>query len=642
MCGICGIVQADKDRPIDSNQLTSMRDQLERRGPDDAGAYIGKGIGLGSRRLSILDLSRNGHMPMSTEDSRYWITYNGEVYNYLDLRKQLISLGHRFVSNTDTEVLLKLYVEFGPQMLSKLNGMFAFAIWDDKERILFIARDRMGIKPISYVVKNRDLYFASEEKALFSAGIDRSFEYKTFQELICFRYVAGESTPYEGVKRLLPGHYLVWKDGSYKIHRWWSLSQRVEQLRTTSVSNPLELYEETFANSVKHRLLSDVPVGVLLSGGLDSGSIAASASAQSENQIKGFTVSFNEKIYDESHLAKSVADKFGIAWHHYQLPANEILPRLFHATWINDAPLAHGNDLHLWSISQYAKKYVSVLLSGEGADETLGGYIRYQPLKFHVAMKSLMPLKSLFKLAGPYNRRLQKLLRFIELGSIEKFVLYNSCDVLPTDLEQLGFSIQDDNLFRKQILTEALRLYPEEPMRQAMFYDQHTFLSSVLDRNDRMTMGASIECRVPFLDFRLVELVGSLPSSVLLACNRTKPLLRKTVARNLPNEILNHKKWGFSVPWHTYIGKSRELRQYLLELPSLEPYSSGIVDRKRLTKLIDGFLQGNHSLFPLTLQLMMVAIWYSSCIENHTGSAINSVNPVKEDESLTPQPTAVY
>ena len=274
MCGICGAVSTGEMSPLKNDQLITMRDLMQHRGPDDRGHINQAGVSLGSRRLAILDLSPRGHMPMSSEDGRYSITYNGEVYNFPELRTVLKDHGYSFRSNSDTEVVLNMYRHFGPRMLDQLNGMFAVAIWDEVEQQLFLARDRMGVKPLYYAEQDGVLYFASEEKALFAAGVKQEFDPETWEELLYFRYVAGERTPYVGVKRLLPGHYLTWKDGRADTTRWWHLAERARSIEIGP--DVVTWFRETFDDAVNIRRISDVPVGVLLSGGLDSSSVAAS------------------------------------------------------------------------------------------------------------------------------------------------------------------------------------------------------------------------------------------------------------------------------------------------------------------------------------------------------------------------------
>jgi asparagine synthase (glutamine-hydrolysing) len=251
MCGICGVVSGNGAYPIDNAGLIAMRDLQLHRGPDDSGDYRLAGMAFGSRRLSILDLSERGHMPMHSADGRYSITYNGEVYNFRELRRDLEKRGYRFHSDSDTEVVLNLYAEHGPAMLPRLNGMFAIAIWDKREQSLFLARDRMGVKPLYYAEQDGRLYFASETKSLFAAGVKQEFDTATWDELLCFRYVAGERTPYAGVKRVLPGHYLVWKSSQLELHRWWHLGERIKEIQPPT--DAVEWFRETFDDAVNAR-----------------------------------------------------------------------------------------------------------------------------------------------------------------------------------------------------------------------------------------------------------------------------------------------------------------------------------------------------------------------------------------------------
>jgi asparagine synthase (glutamine-hydrolysing) len=605
MCGICGVVSAEGSRRIDVAALVQMRDVLTHRGPDDAGVHVEPGVGIASRRLAIIDLSERGHMPMSTPDGRFWIVYNGEVYNHRALREPLEAKGHRFLSGTDTEVVLRLFIEHGPAMLPMLNGMFAFAIWDSAERTLFIGRDRLGVKPLYLAVHDRNLYFASEEKALFAAGVPLEFDHDTWQELLCFRFVAGELTPYRGVRRLLPGHYLVWKEGQLSTTRWWNLSERARVLREVPIGDPVRWYRETFDDAIRLRRISDVPVGVLLSGGLDSSSVAASVALQANGSVESFTVGFAERGYDERPLATTVAQRYRLHEHHLEIPAQDLMKRIDEAAYYNDEPLAHKNDAHLLAISQLAKRNVTVLLSGEGADETLGGYVRYRPLKWPRLLRAARPVLPRIRPVLGRQHRVEKLSRFVAL-SLREMVLYNACETLPNELESLGLRVSAPPAFRERIVAEAETLYPDDLVRQAMYSDQHTFLSSVLDRNDRMTMGASIECRVPFLDFRLVEQLAALPSSALLGGSRPKPLLRRSLGDRLPPEVLGHPKWGFGVPWRAYMRKHSALRSIIDELPRHQLIRSSPLDRRRLEERVLAFNSGDDRAFGVLLQLALI------------------------------------
>ena len=608
MCAICGIVSFDPRSLISEALLVRMRDRLTHRGPDDAGQYLAPGIALGSRRLAILDLSSRGRMPMKTLDGRFWIIHNGEVYNYRDLRCVLERRGYTFASNTDTEVILNLFVADGPAMLDQLNGMFCFAIWDNEERSLFIARDRLGVKPVYYSIHEDALYFASEEKSLFAAGVPLNFDHETWEELLCFRYVAGERTPYIGVRRLMPGHYMIVRGGKTKIVRWWNLSEKAQALRERLPTDPVAWYRETFDDAVNIRRISDVPIGVLLSGGLDSSSVAASLSKQAGDGVASFTVRFSEPDYDEGPLARKVAERWRLNAHELYISADNLIKKLRQAAWYSDEPLVHGNDLHLFAISEYAKSRVTVLLSGEGADETLGGYVRYQPLRYGnllaTAGKILPTVSKLVEL----NSRLRKLSRFLELNSLDQFVLFNACETLPQDLIGLGFSPQGRFLYRKQVLAEAHELYPNDYARQAMYSDQHTFLCSVLDRNDRMTMGASIECRVPFLDYRLVETLAALPSTCFFMRNKGKQLLRAAMGRRLPDAVLRHRKWGFGVPWRQYFRQETELRSMINEVPESSLLMDSPLCCSAVQSLIRDFTNGDDKPFPIIMELLMACL----------------------------------
>jgi len=619
MCGLCGVAYRDANFLPNERPLIAMRDTLEHRGPDDAGQYIAPGVALGSRRLAIQDLSPRGHMPMASEDGRYHIAYNGEVYNFGELRPALEAHGYRFRSNTDTEVLLNLYREEGAAMLHRLNGMFAFAVWDAQERSLFIARDRLGVKPLYYAEQPDGLYFASEEKALFAAGVPAEFDPQHWEELLCFRYVAGEQTPFVGVKRLLPGHCLTWRQGQMKITRWWNLAEQAQSLRDqmrAELADPVEWFRATFDDAVRLRRISDVPVGVLLSGGLDSSSVAASLAQQAGEGVSTFTVRFEEASHDEGPLAQLVAAQWKLNYHELRVNADDLLTRMQQASWFNDEPLAHGNDIHLLAISEYAKPQVTVLLSGEGADETLGGYVRYRPLQHAALLKAARPALPAMVNALGLGGRWRKLGKFLALGGLDRFVLFNACDVLPDDLNVLARPARQEFAFREQMLEEAQALYPGDYIRQAMYNDQHTFLCSVLDRNDRTTMGASIECRVPFLDYRLVEGLAAMPSDKLLDKRENKHLLRRAVADRLPEPIRTARKWGFGVPWARYFRENAALRDVLNRLPTLDIIRQGPFHTDRLQQVIAGFLAGDDTAEPLLRQLTMIAVWHQSYFQS--------------------------
>lgn len=611
MCGIAGAVWVGDRRPLGESTLLAMRDSMTHRGPDDSGIRISQGCALLSRRLAILDLSPRGHMPMGTPDGRFWIVHNGEVYNFADIRGRLQGLGHQFESSTDTEVILKAFDEFGPLMLDSFNGMFAFAIWDERERTLFAARDRMGIKPFFYAEHDGAVLFASEIKALIAAGVPARFDRSTLSELMGFGHVAGERTPFVGIKRLLPGHSLTWKDGRLTTRSWWSLRERIPEVRGERLADPVSYFTTTFNDSVNLRRIADVPVGVLLSGGLDSGSLAVSLASQAGRDVASFTVRFKESGYDEGPLAREIADQWHLQSNELYLEGGDLLTQLSRATQLNDEPLMHGSDPHLLAISELAKSKVTVLLSGEGSDEFLGGYVRYQPLRFPTLLNASRWVSNRWnhQQAG-WNSRWGKLARYLQLNTLDEFVYFNSAKMPPGELSCVGLEPRVENEYRVKIHEEARRLYPREPVRQAMYLDQHCFLGSILDRNDRMTMGASIECRVPFLDYRLIESISALPTRFLLRGMTGKMLLRRSLAAQLPQSVRKSRKWGFGIPWNVHLREEKDLRALIRDLPSLPPFTDPPFDSGGIRQIVETSLNGSSNQQHLVLQLVMIALWH--------------------------------
>ena len=360
------------------------------------------------------------------------------------------------------------------------------------------------------------------------------------------------------------------------------------------------------------RSVADVNVGILLSGGLDSGSIVASLGTQKVTNISNFSVAFSERGYDESGLAGQVSRQYGYQHYKISVPKETLFAGLREASWFQDEPLAHGNDYHMLCISRYAKSRVRVLLSGEGADETLAGYVRYQFLRYANCLSMAAPVLGFAgKFAHP-STRMSKLGRFARLQGLHEKVLFNSCNTFPWDLAQIGFEGNISLDYRKSVLADAHIIYPRDLLRQVMYYDQHTFLTSLLDRNDRMTMAASIECRVPFLDYRLVEWLGAVPRRTLLCGVQGKPLARKAFAPRLPEGVRRHRKWGFGVPWHLYLREKGPFREFMLSLPDMKPVKDGPFNRRNLEKALIDYQAGDEANAPLIQELMAVVIWHTA------------------------------
>lgn len=610
MCGINGILHLQSQKKVDERLLIKMRDSLEHRGPDDKGLFIDKNIGFGHRRLSILDVSSAGHQPFLSNDGRYVMTYNGEIYNYKEFYPELKSNGFDIETTSDTEVLMKLFELHGLKMLHRLNGMFAFAIWDKLEKKLLVARDRMGVKPLYYSFYNETFYFASEQKAVFTAGVPLKIAQEGLEEYIFNRFVAGENTLYQNVKKVLPGHIMTLHEGGkVTTEKWWDLKKEIQN--QPKIKNPVEWFRETFDDSIKMRMISDVPVGVLLSGGLDSSSVLASLHHQNYKDIQTFNIGFKEKEHNESHLAKMMAEKFDYGFHTMQLEDQNLYDQLLSATYFQDEPIMHLSEPHLLALSKMAKPSVKVLLSGEGADELMGGYVRYKALKYPSLLNSIATIGALDLFTK--QPRYDKLTRYAQISKKSELVIFNGSNIYPKDIAEVyGINALPKNEYRKQIYKEAKSLYPDNLRRQALYFDQHTYLCSLLDRNDRCTMGASIECREPFLDPRLVVGLGSLDDKWLFAGKKWKFILKTAMQERLPNEILKFKKVGLSAPWGDYITKSTAFKEELESFSKSDLFQMPYFEHIDIQKLVLNLQKGDNLMTPYIMPLFMMHIWMKS------------------------------
>lgn len=607
MCGINGILHLLSQKKIDERVLVKMRDSLEHRGPDDKGLFIENNIGFGHRRLSILDVSLAGHQPFLSEDGRYVLVYNGEIYNFKEFYPELKSNGFDIRTTSDTEVLMKLFQLHGLKMLNRLNGMFAFAIWDKLEKKLTLVRDRMGVKPLYYSFYNETFYFASEQKALFTAGVPLKMAQDGLEEYIFNRFVAGENTLYQNVKKVLPGHIMtIHEGGRTTTYNWWNLKKEIQN--QPEIKNPVEWFRETFDDSVKMRMVSDVPVGVMLSGGLDSSSILASLYHQKYKNIQTFNIGFKEKEHNEAHLAKMMAERFDYGFQTMQLEDKNLYDQLINATYFQDEPIMHLSEPHLLAVSQMAKPSVKVLLSGEGADELMGGYVRYKALQYPSLLNSIATIGNLDVFTK--QPRYEKLTRYAQIVKKSDLILYNGSNIYPNDIaETFGINTPPNNEYRKKIYKEAKSLYPDNLRRQALYFDQHTYLCSLLDRNDRCTMGASIECREPFLDPRLIIGLGSLEDKWLFTGKKWKFILKKAMEERLPDEILKFRKVGLSAPWGDYITKSPAFKDELDSFSKSDLFQMPYFEHINIQKLVQNLQKGDVTMTPYIMPLFMMHIW---------------------------------
>ncbi len=600
-------------KKIDERILTKMRDILEHRGPDDKGLFIENNVGLGHRRLSIIDVSSAGHQPFFSDDSRFVMVFNGEIYNYKDFYQELKTNGFEIKTGSDSEVLLKLFQLYGTKMLNRLNGMFALAIWDKFEKKLTLIRDRMGVKPLYYSFFNETLYFGSEQKALFAAGVPLKIDDNGMQEYIFNRFVAGGNTMYQNVNKLLPGHIMnIHESGKITNDKWWDLKSEIQNQE--KIKNPIEWFKNTFDNSVKLRMVSDVPVGVLLSGGLDSSSIVASLKSQNFNDVNTFNIGFKENQHNESHLAKCFSDKLGYKFHTMQLNDKQLFNKLLESAYLQDEPLTHLSEPHLLAVSQLAQPDVKVLLSGEGADELMGGYVRYKALKYPSLLSVISKMSSLGNFSK--NPRYEKLIRYSNLNSKDDLVMFNGSNIYPNDISsKFDLNENPSNIYRKQILDDAKLLYPNNLQRQALYFDQHTYLCSLLDRNDRCTMGASVECREPFLDPKLIVGLGSLEDKWLFSGKKGKFVLKTAMQERLPNEILNFKKIGLSVPWGDYLMQNESFKDEISVFAKSDIFEIPYLQNIKIDNLLEKFMKGEKQLTQFILPLFMMHIWKKKYVD---------------------------
>lgn len=572
MCGICGVISLTPDKKVERQDLLAMRDCMVHRGPDEAGLFVEGNVGLGHRRLSIIDLS-SGQQPMTNEDGTIIVVFNGEMYNYQNLRDNLIAKGHIFKTHSDTEVIIHAFEEFGENCLEHFRGMFAFAIWDSKKRQLFIARDRLGEKPLYYGKWGDTFLFASEIKGILAhPSAHREIDTKSLDLYFGFRYVPGPRTMFKDIVKLQPGHFLWIRDNTITVSEYWDFNA----IHTRNIKK--EAAEAEFVailrESVKMRLMSDVPLGVFLSGGVDSSVVVALMSELVAGPIKTFSVGYTgDAKENEFEYARLVANRYRTDHHEFRLTADDFLGFLPKLVWHLDEPIADASTIPLFFISQLAKEHVTVVLSGEGADELLGGYYAYKKMLLLEWWRSL-PGSSLLggfsALAGRLlgNRKVERYANLLRLPLEQRY----------TGVSRVFTEAERKRLYNAHsgIMTHALadvvapyyeRVKNRQPLDRMLYLDTKVWLpDDLLMKADKMTMATSIELRVPFLDHVLVEYAASLPVSYKIKGNETKYLLKHAMESRLPKELLYRTKKGFPVPLSRWLREKADgVREVLLD-----------------------------------------------------------------------------
>jgi asparagine synthase (glutamine-hydrolysing) len=561
MCGIAGKLSLRLSETVTSESITRMCRVLSHRGPDDEGIYLDGSFGMGMRRLSIIDLL-SGKQPIQNEDGSVWTVFNGEIYNFLDLRLLLQRKGHRFYTKTDSEVIVHLYEEYQEDFVKHLAGMFAIAVWDMRQKKLILARDRLGIKPLYYYVDSNRILFGSEIKAILQDGIEKEIDLQALHDYLSFNYVPGPRTIFKGVRKLPPGHMMTSSRGTVTVTAYWEL-EYPPVLGNGKVRSEQSYCEELYAllaATVKGHLISDVPLGVFLSGGMDSSTLTALMSKVSSQPIRTFSIGFEEQSYNELAYARAVAKEFGTE--HYELIVRpniiDLLPELI---GYFDEPFADSSALPVYWVSKLAREHVKVALSGEGGDEVFAGYHTYAAYKFAQFYQRL-PRSLAAGIIPAIVRRLPvshkkvsfdyKAKRFVEGALLPPPDGHYWWKVIFTEEAKAGLYAPDQNG-----LEDSLRLYRQIyercPARDTLTRLQHLDLKlylpdDILVKADRMSMANSLEARVPFLDHRVVEFAASLPPHLKLRRLTKKYILKQTMARHLPAKVLKGKKRGFNVP----------------------------------------------------------------------------------------------
>jgi asparagine synthase (glutamine-hydrolysing) len=615
MCGIAGFWNKN-NQPSALNRLVAMRDSMYHRGPDAGGEYLAGDVALGHRRLAILDRSPAANQPFVSSCGRFVLVYNGEVFNFQEFYPELKAKGYEFRTSSDTEVLLYLLMEYGVAALPRLNGFFAFAFWDGEARRLTLVRDRFGVKPLFLAETSEGLAFASEPKALFAWGLTKKIDSSHLDELFFYRHVSGENTIFEGIKRLLPGHYQVWTDGVRleKTTRWYHLGEASTGFGR--ISDPKAWYEETFLDSVRLRMISDVPVGIMLSGGLDSSSILYAQHQLGYTGFSSWNLKFSGFEKDESHLASRLSAEYGIEYHGHEFVGEDLAELLSESIRINDEPLMHFSDGALLGLSKNAKGKVSVLLTGEGADEVMAGYVRHKVFGNEFRLGLLQTLR--FVPDRWLNQdRLKKMQRYLSVNNPDFQVISNANELFLGDLKKLGLgSLNLLPEYRLGLLEEAKRFFPTNRLRQLLYLEIHTHLCTLNDKNDRTTMGASIECREPFLDYRLVTGITSLPDTYFSTSGKGKWLSMNTIGKKLPNYIQNHEKVGLDIPWGKYFLENPIFRDHLETMHESPLFQMGwlaYLDVKKIVKDCKADPSNNYS---ITRQLFFLSYWYKTVFED--------------------------
>src|SRR4051812_34120501 len=626
MCGIAGFAEnrhfqsPERDRERDRAVVHRMCEAIRHRGPDDEGIHIEHAVGLGMRRLSIIDLS-TGQQPIHNEDRTVWLVFNGEIYNYRDLRRELEAAGHVFYTSSDTETIVHAYEQWGEASFKKLRGMFGIALWDRRRQTLLLARDRAGIKPLHFIEDGSRIYFGSEIKSLIAAGVvDPQIDLEALDHYLSYLYAPRDRSLFTSVRKLPPGHFLRWQDGKTTIVKYWEIGA-VEPFEGSD-EDAAEALRKVLADAVRSHMVSDVPLGAFLSGGVDSSIVVGLMAEASSRPVKTFSIGFDEPAFDELEHARAVARHFGTEHHEFVVRPDglSILDRLIEHF---DEPFADSSAIPTWYVSEIARRHVTVVLSGDGGDELFGGYDRYLPHP-RGAQFDRMGVPGARRLAGavwpllPHGFRGKNFLRHIArddngryLDSIaffqadEKAALYS-----PGVRRALGSWSAEKNLGARFDRFDSLSQHS-----RMMRFDFETYLpDDVLTKVDRMSMAHSIESRVPLLDNRVIDFAATLPSHFKIKDGRRKHILKQALQPLLPAGILDRKKQGFGIPIGNWFrGGLTGLFSDVLEAPRTR--QRGYFEPKFVGRLLREHLAGERDHNLRLWQLLVFELWHREYLD---------------------------
>ena len=625
MCGIAGFVDrhqgAGSRRESDFGLVHAMCEVIRHRGPDDEGIHVEGGVGLGMRRLSIIDLS-TGHQPIHNEDETVWLVFNGEIYNYRELRAELERAGHRFYTASDTETIVHAYEEWGEAAFGRLRGMFGIALWDRRSRTLLLARDRAGIKPLHYAERGGRLYFGSELKSLLAAGaVDGELDLESLDHYLTFLYTPRDRSIFAGVSKLPPGHLLRWRDGRSEVQAYWQVGTR-ESFQGTPDEAAGEL-RRVLAAAVRSHMISDVPLGAFLSGGVDSSAVVGLMAEASDRPVKTFSIGFDEPQYDELEHARAVARHFGTEHHEFVVRPDGlgILDQLIEHF---DEPFADSSAIPTWYVSEIARRHVTVVLSGDGGDELFGGYDRYLSHP-RVAQFDRLPIPGRRRLAGmiwpmlPHGVQGKNFLRHVALDTDARFIdsvaLFRADEKAALYTPAMRSALRGANA--EAALGRHFARFTDLPAHSRMMrFDFETYLpEDVLTKVDRMSMAHSIESRVPLLDNAVIDFAATLPARLKIHNGRRKHVLKEAVRDLLPTGILDRKKQGFGVPLDMWFrGGLTGMFADILGSPRAK--QRGFFEPGFVQRLVDEHVSGRRDHTLRLWQLLVLELWHRHYVDS--------------------------